>query len=291
LEERLGNVVSLGVTKIRKGHQATERLDELATEEPMEIRVLTYQDGQWSKHQVAVAMRTPGHDFELSAGFLLSEGVVKNRRDIMKISYCTDPGEVQQYNIVNVYLAENVQFDEERLSRHVYTTSSCGICGKGALDQVRTLCDTIVTARVKISDLLITSLPSKMRPSQSIFSRTGGLHASALFDLAGNLLVLREDVGRHNALDKLIGSLLLSGRLPASESILLLSGRAGFELIQKAAIAGIPIVCSVGGPTNLAVDLAREYGITLVGFLRQDGFNLYSAGERISVSQDAREVD
>ncbi|MHB1868749.1 MAG: formate dehydrogenase accessory sulfurtransferase FdhD [Nitrososphaerales archaeon] len=233
-------------------------------------------------------MGTPGNDFELSAGFLLSEGVARNREDIVRMSYCTDPEEIQRYNIVNVYLSENVLFDTQQLSRHVYTSSSCGVCGKASLEQVRTVCNRLPVGTVKVSSKIILSLPSKLKDAQNIFTKTGGLHAAALFDAAsGSVIKLREDVGRHNALDKIVGSLLMAGSLPASETLLMLSGRASFELVQKAAVAGIPFICAVGAPSSLAVELACEYKMTLVGFLRENSFNIYSGGERIIFSADS----
>ena len=266
--------------------QTISRIDEVATEEPLEIRILTSKKSEWVKHSVAVTMRTPGNDFELSAGFLLSEGVVKEREDIVRISYCTDPKEVQRYNIVNVYLSENVHFDEAKLSRHTYTSSSCGICGKGSIEQVRVVCNRRPLGEFKVSSDLLLSLPDKLRNEQSVFKKTGGLHASALFDRTGKLVKLREDVGRHNALDKVIGSLLMNGELPASDTLLLLSGRASFELVQKAAIVGIPFICAVGAPSNLAIDIARDYGMSLIGFLKDDCFNIYSGNERIILTNN-----
>ncbi len=230
-------------------------------------------------------MRTPGNDFELASGFLLSEGVVRARNDIASISYCTDLGELQAYNIVNVYLAENAQFDLGRLSRNVYTSSSCGICGKGSIDLVRTNCSKLPVGSFEIPPSLLLSMPQMLSKSQSIFARTGGLHACALFDAKGNLLGIREDVGRHNALDKLVGSLLLSNRIPASNTVLLVSGRASFELVQKSVIAGIPFLGAVGAPSNLAVELAKEYDMTLVGFLRGDRFNIYCGEKRIKATK------
>jgi FdhD protein len=284
IAERPANIVTDEVTQIR-GHSVERKYDELATEEPMEIRVLTFTGGRWVKHQIAVTMRTPGNDFELASGFLLSEGVVRSRNDIASISYCTDPGESQAYNIVNVYLSEDIQFDFDRLSRNVYTSSSCGICGKGSIDLVRTNCSRLPVGSFEISRKMLVSMPQMLTKSQSIFARTGGLHACALFDLKGNLLGIKEDVGRHNALDKLVGSLLLSNRLPASNSVLLVSGRASFELVQKAAIAGIPFLAAVGAPSNLAVELAREYDMTLLGFLRGDRFNIYCGDKRLLASE------
>jgi FdhD protein len=281
-EDRVGSTSQVSVTEVTKNLRR-QRLDTLASEEPLEIRILKTAPGEERSHfTVAITMRTPGNDFELSAGFLLSEGVVRNKRDIRSISYCTDPGEEQQYNITNVYLSDDVAFDPTKLSRHVYTSSSCGICGKASIEQVRTSCSRNPLGNFRVNLEQLVSLTDQLANAQRIFGQTGGLHASALFDSSGKLLVSREDVGRHNALDKVIGSRLLGGKLPASETMLLVSGRASFELVQKAALAGIPFIAAVGAPSNLAVSLAREYGMTLVGFLRGERFNIYSGAERVA---------
>lgn len=264
-----------------KNNDSTVRNDTLATEEPMEIQVTAFADGNWSRHQVAVTMRTPGNDFELAAGFLLSEGVVRNLDDISSISYFTDGSVIRYSNSVNVTLSTHVRFDPDKLSRHTYTSSSCGICGKGSLEQVKIAFDRKPVGSFQIRRELMLSLPMLLKHSQKIFNRTGGLHASAIFTEEGRLVEMREDVARHNALDKLIGSLLLSDKLPASDRILLVSGRAGFELVQKAVIAGIPLFASVGAPSNLAVETAADYGMTLVGFLRDESFNIYCGSDRI----------
>lgn len=280
--ERIASVNQVPVAEASK-RGLTERFDNLAAEEPLEIRISNYNEAtcEWVRHSVAVTMRTPGNDFELAAGFLFSEGVVKKKRDIETISYCTDPGEKQQYNIVNVKLSSDISFDPNSLSRHVYTSSSCGICGKGSIELVRISCPNNPVGRFQIPFEELASLPAKLNESQNIFGLTGGLHASGLFDKGGNLLISREDIGRHNALDKVIGSLLMKDRLPAPDSILLLSGRASFELVQKAAMGGIPFIAAVGAPSGLAVSLAKEYRMTLVGFLKQDRCNVYSGKERV----------
>jgi FdhD protein len=282
--ERSGNVTHVSITEISR-NSLTQRLDTLATEEPLEIRVLKYNNSsrEWTKNTIAVTMRTPGNDFELAAGFLISEGVIRRKRDIETISYCTDLGEKQQYNIVNVYLAADIRFDHDSLSRHVYTSSSCGICGKGSIELVRIACPNSPIGAFQISFDELAHLPAKLNESQNIFGLTGGLHASGLFDKKGNLLLSREDVGRHNALDKVLGFLLMKDRLPATDSILLVSGRASFELVQKAALAGIPFMAAIGAPSSLAVSLANEYGMTLVGFLKESRCNVYSGKERIQI--------
>ncbi|MCS7311308.1 MAG: formate dehydrogenase accessory sulfurtransferase FdhD [Acidobacteria bacterium] len=261
------------------------RDDELATEEPLEVRVLTPAAGQWVCHRVAVTLRTPGHDFELAAGFLYTEGVIPDRRAIVRIAYCTDPSEPQQYNVVNVYLGPGIPFDPERLSRHVYINSSCGVCGKAALELVRTVCARTPVGDFQLAPDFFRDLPEILRSAQRIFARTGGLHASALFDRDGRLILLREDVGRHNAMDKLVGALLLEDRLPASNTVVLVSGRASFELVQKALLAGIPVLAAVGAPSSLAVDVARAFGMTLIGFLREGRFNVYAGATRIQMGR------
>ena len=254
------------------------RLDQLTTEEPLEIRLVS------PKQTVAVTMRTPGNDFELAAGFLYGEGIVSNREDIRRISYCLDSkvdGE-QRYNIVNVELRDGLIPDLQPLERHFYTTSACGVCGKANLEALRLRDFPAIPTGPEISADLIYTLPDKLKAAQRVFSSTGGLHAAALFDINGQLLSVREDIGRHNALDKLIGAAFLNGELPFSDRILLVSGRSSFEILQKSLAAGVPIVCAVSAPSSLAVSLAQEFGITLIGFLRGDRFNLYAGKERIS---------
>lgn len=253
--------------RVRRVTETTSRAREevVATEEPLEIRV--------NGHSVAVTMRTPGNDFELAAGFLFTEGVVATRDQIRAIRYCADP---QNYNVVTVELAAGVTFDRARLTRHVFTSSSCGICGKASLEALRVRCSTALEASPPLPADFFLGLPATLRREQSLFAQTGGLHAAALFDYAGRLLLLREDVGRHNALDKLIGALLLKGQLPARQRAVLVSGRASFELAQKAVQAGIPVFVSVGAPSSLAVALAREWGMRLVGFIREGRYNVYA---------------
>ena len=255
------------------------RSDHLATEEPMEIRLVV----EGVRHTVAVTMRTPGNDFELAAGFLHGEGVVTSREDIAGISYCVEPGidATQQYNIVNVTLRPGIAPDLAPLERHFTTTSACGVCGKASLDAVRVRTCPAIPAGPEIPAEVLYGLPETLRESQGLFEQTGGLHAAALFDPDGQLIALREDVGRHNAVDKLVGWALLEGRLPLSQRIMMVSGRTSFEILQKSVAAGIPIVCAVSAPSSLAVDLAREFGITLVGFLRGERCNVYTHRERI----------
>ncbi len=247
----------------------------------MEIRLVSGGDTQ----TVAVTMRTPGADFELAAGFLYGEGIISSRGDIRRISYCVAP-EVdveQQYNIVNVELRPGVSYDVRSLERHFYTTSACGVCGKASLEQLELRGCPVIPAGPEVLAQTIYSLPDKLRSTQRLFDSTGGLHAAALFDQDGNLLALREDVGRHNATDKLVGSALLEGKLPLNESIVLVSGRSSFEILQKCLTAGVPIVCAISAPSSLAVDVAQDFGMTLVGFLRGEKFNVYAGAERITV--------
>ena len=251
--------------------------DQLAVEEPLEMRILA--DG--FQFRVAVTMRTPGHDFELAVGFLLSEGLVPEPGTVARVFRPEDPHEPQPENVVIVELKPGTPFHPKRLSRNVFTSSSCGICGKNSLDSVWEVCPSRPQGLDGFSPDLLRSLPDRLREVQAVFTQTGGLHAAALFDESGKLLLLREDVGRHNAVDKINGRLLLDEQLPASGRLLLVSGRASFELVQKAVISGIPALASVGAPSSLAVLTAREFGMTLVGFLSPKRFNVYSGAERI----------
>jgi len=258
------------------------RMDLLAAEEPLAMRVTVEREGHRVRHSVAVTMRTPGHDVPLTAGFFLSEGIVASREEIWTITACGETDDTPERNVVDVNLKPGVAFDPERFSRNVYTTSSCGVCGKTSIDLVRAVCPLPPVGRDRVARDVLVKLPDVLRQAQPVFSRTGGLHAAGLFDAAGRLLLLHEDVGRHNALDKVIGTLLLDGVLPASDRLLLVSGRASFELVQKAAAAGIPFLAAVGAPSSLAVELAQELGMTLVGFLRDGRFNVYAGEERIA---------
>jgi FdhD protein len=228
-------------------------------------------------------MRTPGADFELAAGFLYSEGVVSSREDIDRISYCvdTDVDGEQRYNIVNVALREGLSVDLQPLERHFFTTSACGVCGKASLEALRSREYPVIPKGPEVSAAVIYSLPDQLRSAQRVFSTTGGLHAAGLFDAQGTLLSVREDVGRHNALDKLVGSAILTDELPLNNRIVMVSGRSSFEILQKCLAAGVPIVCAVSAPSSLAVALAREFGITLIGFLRGERFNIYAGKERL----------
>jgi FdhD protein len=283
---RRGNTARRQVRRVSLGEdgaaRVTERRDTVATEEPLEIRVVG-EDGE--AVPVSVTMRTPGSDFELAAGFLFGEGIIDHGSRIRRVSYCLD-GQLQKqnYNAVRVDLAPGIRFDSERFRRNFYTTSSCGVCGKASIEAVLGPVCNRVAESILVSPDLLLSLPARFRDAQRIFERTGGLHAAALFDEDGTLRDLREDVGRHNAMDKLVGAALLHASLPLGGKIVLLSGRLSFELVQKAARAGVEVLAGVSAPSSLAVELAEESGITLVGFLRERGFNIYTAPARIAES-------
>jgi len=259
------------------GERRREIVDDLATEEPLEIRIVAAGRTQ----TLAVTMRTPGHDFELAAGFLFAEGLIRNPGDLAGISYCIDPGvdAEQRYNIVNVHLTAPVD-RLDRFERHFITSSACGVCGKANVDALATRAPKIED-ETRVSAALLAQLPGKMREAQRVFASTGGLHAAALFDCDGNLLALREDVGRHNALDKILGWSILGARPAPSGCILLVSGRASFELAQKSIVARIPVLCAVSAPSSLAVSLAEAFDLTLVGFVRGERANVYAAPRRI----------
>jgi len=256
------------------------RPDSLVVEEPLEIRV--------SGRPLSVTMRTPGDDFDLAAGFLVSEGVVGGEDDLLGIRYCagaTDDG-ANTYNVLDVALAEGVEPPDTSLERNFYTTSSCGLCGKASLDAVRTSARWAVRDDpLHLSRDLLVSLPDRLREAQRVFERTGGLHAAGLFTAGGELLCVREDVGRHNAVDKVVGWALRQGRLPLTGTVLLVSGRASFELVQKALMAGIPAMAAVSAPSSLAAELAEDAGLTLVGFLRGTSMNVYAGAQRVGTGE------
>jgi FdhD protein len=274
-----GPVRPASTTRVRvtavQGDQARRRPDTVATEEPLEIRL---QEPGREQRNVAVTMRTPGNDFELAAGFLFTEGVIAAAADVRTIRYCTVPREEQHYNVVSVDLTR--ELPDFQPQRNFYATSSCGVCGKASLEAIEVRCEPVGDGP-QVAPGVITGLPDTLRAAQRVFETTGGLHAAALFTPAGELLEVREDVGRHNALDKLVGAQLLAGKLPLSERLLMVSGRTSFEIVQKAAVAGIPVVCAVSAPSSLAVDAARRFGMTLIGFLRGERFNVYAGAERI----------
>jgi FdhD protein len=261
------------------GEQVREQPDTLVTEEPMEIRV--HGPGQ-DPRALAVTMRTPGHDFELAVGFCRTEGVLKDPAELDTVAYCLAGTGEQEFNVVTVRLRRPVVF--EAPMRQFIANASCGLCGKTALDDVEQQCEPVADGPV-VARSVVAALPVSLRSSQQVFDATGGLHASALFDPDGALIALREDVGRHNALDKLVGHALLEHRLPLSNEVLMVSGRVSFEIVQKAAIAGIPVICAVSAPSSLAVDAANRFGQTLVGFVRDDRANIYTHPERIETGK------
>jgi len=278
------SITNLPITRVNHA-ESTETSDALAIEEPLEIR-LEYGPHQNRRVQnISVTMRTPGNDAELASGFLFTEGIIQNHEAIANIEHCFIACAENKQNVIQVTLAENIEPNLRNTERNFYTTSSCGVCGKGSIDAIRTVSayndqqgdDNFINAGV------LHELPVTLSRHQKIFADTGGLHASALFTPDGELLLLREDVGRHNALDKLIGAAIKKNWLPLNKHILLLSGRASFELVQKAAMAGITVIAAVGAPSSLAVQLAEEFNITLIGFLRNERFNIYTSAHRILI--------
>jgi FdhD protein len=255
------------------GDRPRRVLDEVAAEEPLEIRI----DGV----PVSVTMRTPGDDFDLAAGFLFTEGIVTSREQIARIAYGRGEDDQLSGNLVDVTLAAGTTVDAPRLERHFFTNSSCGICGKTSIEAIRAREIRPPTDRWSIDPTVLIRLPETLRLAQRVFGRTGGLHAAALFDPNGAPVAVREDIGRHNAVDKIIGRALLDGRMPLGDGVLMVSGRCGFEIVQKALVAGLPIVASVSAPSSLAVQLARDMGLTLVGFLREQRFVVYSGEVRV----------
>ena len=269
------NVANVRVQAVHAGVRS-ERTDTLAAEEPLEIRV--QGPGGTDAQQVAVTMRTPGGDFELAVGFLFTEGLIEPAH-VRRVAYCDNvPGEDQRYNVVSVTLEH--PFDAERLRRNFYATSSCGICGKAALDDVEIRCAPVADGP-EVSLAILQALPERLRAAQKVFDRTGGLHAAGLFTPDGELLLAREDVGRHNAVDKVVGEMVLARLVPLAGHVLQVSGRLSFEIVQKAAVAGIPVVSAVSAPSSLAVEAGERFGMTLVGFVRDDRLNVYTRPERV----------
>ena len=258
---------TVSIARLEGTAAAEAREDSLATEEPLEIRV--------GGRSVAVVMRTPGHDRELVAGFLVTEGLLKRREDVLDMIYCRTDGGKPEENILDVVLAPGATVDVAKLTRHVFTSSSCGICSKASIDAVRMQFPPIA-APLSPSRAVLASLPDKQRAAQAAFAATGGLHASALFSADGTLRAVREDVGRHNALDKVVGHAFFAEQLPLADAVLLVSGRVSFEIMQKALAAGIPCVAAISAPTSAAVEFARASGQTLVGFLRGTRMNVYA---------------
>jgi FdhD protein len=272
----VGRVTSRTPVLRIRGAQHSTRPDTVAAEEPLEIRL--------GGAPLAVTMRTPGDDFDLVHGFLATEGVIRSSADIAGLRYCNsvDDAGRNTYNVVDVDLAPGVEAPDTALDRNFYTSSSCGVCGKASIDAIRTKTAFDVAAdgtRLTLATLL--ALPDRLRAAQDVFDKTGGLHAAGLFTADGELVALREDVGRHNAVDKVVGDAVREGRVPLSGHVLMVSGRSSFELTQKAAMAGVPILAAVSAPSSLAVELAKDVGITLIGFLRGDGCNVYTRPERL----------
>ena len=264
-----------------RGPVRTTRPDTVAAEEPLEIRL--------NGAPLAVTMRTPGADFDLVHGFLQTEGVIAGLEDVAGLRYCegVDDEGRNTYNVIDVDLADGVEPPDTALDRNFYTSSSCGVCGKASIDAIRTKTRHDVAGdAVRLPLATLLGLPDRLRAAQQVFDKTGGLHAAGLFTADGEMVALREDVGRHNAVDKVIGDGVREGRLPLAGHVLMVSGRASFELTQKAAMAGIPVLAAVSAPSSLAVELAADVGITLVGFLRGDGCNVYTRPERVVVPED-----
>ena len=268
------NTANVHVLAMNDGIRS-ERTDTLAAEEPLEIRI---QGPGQEQRSVAVTMRTPGGDFELAVGFLFTEGLIAPG-DVHRVAYCDNlPGEDQRYNVVSVTLRR--PFDFNLLRRNFYATSSCGVCGKAALDDIEVRCQPVAEG-TRVAMATLVGLPDALRKAQKVFERTGGLHAAGLFTPEGSLVSIREDVGRHNAVDKVIGEQVLAGTVPLADHVLQVSGRLSFEIVQKAAVAGIPIVSAVSAPSSLAVEAGQRFGMTLVGFVRDDRLNVYTHPERV----------
>ena len=271
--------MQLPVTKINEA-MSTIATDTLASEEPLEIRLKYSKDGTSVEKTISVTMRTPGNDSELAIGFLFTEGIISSKDEI-EIERAIASADK---NIIILSLKPGVDIDMKKLERHFYTTSSCGVCGKTSIDAIKTVCKLSASKNTSQYPVaLIQGLPEKLRNEQDVFKQTGGLHASALFNAEGKLILLKEDVGRHNALDKLLGAALLADKLPLNEYILLLSGRISFELVQKAAMAGFKLITAIGAPSSLAVETAAEFDMTLIGFIRGQRFNIYSGAQRIVI--------
>jgi FdhD protein len=278
----VGSSYAVDINKVVDGRRA-EQQDEVAVEEPLEIRLAHSTPDGRATRSISITMRTPGSDSELAAGFLFSESIIHEHSDIAAIETCGPPApDSGNHNVVRVELGADVDVDLGRLQRHFYTTSSCGVCGKTSLDALRVIGAEPQTGNtITFPRSALVEVPDKLREAQEAFEKTGGLHAAAAFDAEGQLVVTREDVGRHNAVDKVIGALLLEDRLPANDLGLMVSGRASFELMQKALVAGMPLLAAVSAPSSLAVQLAREFDLTLVGFLRGNDFNIYAGEQRI----------
>lgn len=282
LLKKISNQIDLKIGIYCTESQLNIRTDTIAVEEPLEIR-LGFIEKEKRRHKaISITMRTPGNDFELAVGFLFTEGILQSKDQIISIKHCGKFPNNQ--NTVRVELSDKTAIDIGKLQRNFYTTSSCGVCGKTSLESLATGATAIQLIDFpKVKASIINELNAKVRNSQAVFDTTGGLHAATLFDISGELIDIKEDVGRHNAVDKLIGSQFLKGNIPLDNKILFLSGRASFELLQKAVMAKIPIVCAVGAPSSLAVEAAKEFGVTLLGFVRDGRFNIYCGDERLDI--------
>ncbi len=271
------NQLNLKKIIVYNNGEILKREDYIVIEEPLEIRIVKEtEDGTITK-SIAVTMRTPGNDIELSVGFLFSEGIISSFEQIEKIDY------FKENNVIKLKLTKGTNIDIDNLSRNILTYSSCGICGASIIDLIYKRVNRYPKGDFKVDKDIILSLPSMLKQSQAIFSKTGGIHASTLFDSKGNLIELREDVGRHNAMDKLLGRMLMDKKIPLDNTMVLFSGRSSFELVQKSILAGIPFIVSIGAPSSLAVELAEAYNVTLIGFLRENKFNVYSGIERVDL--------
>lgn len=278
------------VNIVKVGEATSEQADLLAVEEPLEIRLGYGPAGDRQQRAISITMRTPGHDFELALGFLFTEGIIQRYEEVESIHYCQDLGRRQsKENVVRIELRPEVQPDLQRLQRNFYTSSSCGVCGKASIEAIETICPQPIAHHCTVTEEVIHQAPDTLLKAQLVFQYTGGLHAAGLFDTAGKLLLWREDVGRHNALDKLIGACLIGQQLPLQDTFVLLSGRLSFELVQKSVMAGLSVLAAVGAPSHLAVNLAREFDITLLGFVREHRFNIYSGAQRVMRKENAQD--
>jgi FdhD protein len=279
-------ISSIKLLKITNNNTAQELDDLVATEEPLEIRLGFGDLNNRQQKSVSVTMRTPTHDFDLALGFLFSEGIIQSYEQIASIKYCVDAGKQATENIVRVELKSTLKVDSKLFQRNFYMTSSCGVCGKASIEAIEAMiCEhNFIQGAEKwqLTPVFIYQLLNQMSIAQSAFAYTGGLHAAALFDKLGKILLIREDVGRHNALDKVIGN-ALTQNLPLHDKIILMSSRASFELIQKVIMANIPIIATIGAPSSLAVETAKRFGVTLLGFVKEDRFNVYCGAERVLV--------
>lgn len=276
----LVSIKEVCITKVN-GFESSSLLDILSVEEPLEIRISYGSETEKTHKNISVTMRTPGNDFDLAIGFLFTEGIIISYQDVKKVYHIQTDCSFQKKNIVQVDLADNFIPHLMSSDRNFYTTSSCGVCGKNSIQSIKTVSsfNPLENPKLNIAAEVLYQLQNKLKAAQSSFAVTGGIHASGLFTIEGDLVLLQEDVGRHNALDKLIGTALANNLLPLNKHILLLSGRASFELIQKAAMAGISVVAAIGAPSSLAVELAKEFNITLLGFLKEDRFNIYNSSD------------